>query len=193
MTKALEKKFATLDKYIPEELKEAALNKNLENYKNILIPMNISHLPFNFKLNTRGGWISPDGTWYVESLSADPDVVLRPKLKDSAKYNHNLRIQAFKEGWVRLDWQQAISSRKFEIKESSSRKFIITLDGNTKINYKLFLAIQTIAMVYTLVQATKFTYELRLVTKYEDKKITHKAEQSQGFEFFNIQLNKIRR
>ena len=65
MPTALEEKFASIAKYIPEELQEVAQNKNLENYKYILPRLNVGHLPFNFKLNTRGGWITPDGTWYL--------------------------------------------------------------------------------------------------------------------------------
>lgn len=130
-----------------------AQNKNLEDYKYILPRLNVGHLPFNFKLNTRGGWITPDGTWYLPSLTASVDDILRPRLKDSAKYNHNLRLQAFQEGWVRLDWEQSGWSSKFETRENISRKLIFTLDNKGKISQKLYLAILTIAMLYEIIQA----------------------------------------
>lgn len=192
MPTALEEKFATLEKYIPKELELIAKNKKLENYKYILPRMNAGHLPFNFKLNTRGGWITPDGTWYLPSLTASVDDVLRPRLKDSAKYNHNLRIQAFQEGWVRLDWEQSGWSSKFETRENIPRKLIFTLDSNGKISQKLYLAISTIAMLYEIIQANNLTYELRLITKYTNAKPLYKAETCRGFEFFNLKLNVIR-
>lgn len=192
MPTALEEKFATLEKYIPKELELIAKNKKLENYKYILPRMNAGHLPFNFKLNTRGGWITPDGTWYLPSLTASVDDVLRPRLKDSAKYNHNLRIQAFQEGWVRLDWEQSGWSSKFETRENISRKLIFTLDSKRKISQKLYLAISTIAMLYEIIQANNLTYELRLITKYTNAKPLYKAETCRSFEFFNLKLNVIR-
>ena len=192
MPTVLEEKFATLEKYIPKELELIAKNKKLENYKYILPRMNAGHLPFNFKLNTRGGWITPDGTWYLPSLTASVDDVLRPRLKDSAKYNHNLRIQAFQEGWVRLDWEQSGWSSKFETRENISRKLIFTLDSKGKISQKLYLAISTIAMLYEIIQANNLTYELRLITKYTNAKPLYKAETCRGFEFFNLKLNVIR-
>ena len=192
MPTALEEKFASIAKYIPEELQEVAQNKNLENYKYILPRLNVGHLPFNFKLNTRGGWITPDGTWYLPSLTAGVDDVLRPRLKDSAKYNHNLRLQAFQEGWVRLDWEQSGWSSKFETRENISRKLIFTLDNKGKICQKLYLAILTIAMLYEIIQANNLIYELRLITKYTNAKPLYKTETCRGFEFFNLKLNVIR-
>ena len=192
MPTALEEKFASIAKYIPEELQEVAQNKNLEDYKYILPRLNVGHLPFNFKLNTRGGWITPDGTWYLPSLTAGVDDVLRPRLKDSAKYNHNLRLQAFQEGWVRLDWDQSGWSSKFETRENISRKLIFTLDNKGKISQKLYLAISTIAMLYEIIQANNLIYELRLITKYTNAKPLYKTETCRGFEFFNLKLNVIR-
>lgn len=192
MPTALEEKFASIAKYIPEELQEVAQNKNLEDYKYILPRLNVGHLPFNFKLNTRGGWITPDGTWYLPSLTASVDDVLRPRLKDSAKYNHNLRLQAFQEGWVRLDWEQSGWSSKFETRENISRKLIFTLDNKGKISQKLYLAISTIAMLYEIIQANNLIYELRLITKYTNAKPLYKTETCRGFEFFNLKLNVIR-
>ena len=192
MPTALEEKFASIAKYIPEELQEVAQNKNLEDYKYILPRLNVGHLPFNFKLNTRGGWITPDGTWYLPSLTASVDDVLRPRLKDSAKYNHNLRLQAFQEGWVRLDWEQSGWSSKFETRENISRKLIFTLDNKGKISQKLYLAILTIAMLYEIIQANNLIYELRLITKYTNAKPLYKTETCRGFEFFNLKLNVIR-
>lgn len=192
MPTALEEKFASIAKYIPEELQEVAQNKNLEDYKYILPSLNVGHLPFNFKLNTRGGWITPDGTWYLPSLTASVDDVLRPRLKDSAKYNHNLRLQAFQEGWVRLDWEQSGWSSKFETRENISRKLIFTLDNKGKISQKLYLAILTIAMLYEIIQANNLIYELRLITKYTNAKPLYKTETCRGFEFFNLKLNVIR-
>ena len=192
MPTALEEKFASIAKYIPEELQEVAQNKKLEDYKYILPRLNVGHLPFNFKLNTRGGWITPDGTWYLPSLTASVDDVLRPRLKDSAKYNHNLRLQAFQEGWVRLDWEQSGWSSKFETRENISRKLIFTLDNKGKISQKLYLAISTIAMLYEIIQANNLIYELRLITKYTNAKPLYKTETCRGFEFFNLKLNVIR-
>lgn len=192
MPTALEEKFASIAKYIPEELQEVAQNKNLEDYKYILPRLNVGHLPFNFKLNTRGGWITPDGTWYLPSLTAGVDDVLRPRLKDSAKYNHNLRLQAFQEGWVRLDWEQSGWNSKFETRENISRKLIFTLDNKGKISQKLYLAISTIAMLYEIIQANNLIYELRLITKYTNAKPLYKTETCRGFEFFNLKLNVIR-
>ncbi|MBQ9271060.1 MAG: hypothetical protein IJ218_02190 [Alphaproteobacteria bacterium] len=192
MPTALEEKFASIAKYIPEELQEVAQNKKLEDYKYILPRLNVGHLPFNFKLNTRGGWITPDGTWYLPSLTAGVDDVLRPRLKDSAKYNHNLRLQAFQEGWVRLDWEQSGWSSKFETRENISRKLIFTLDNKGKISQKLYLAISTIAMLYEIIQANNLIYELRLITKYTNAKPLYKTETCRGFEFFNLKLNVIR-
>ncbi|MBQ9235396.1 MAG: hypothetical protein IJ184_02905 [Alphaproteobacteria bacterium] len=193
MPTALEEKFASIKKYIPKELLNVAQNKNLEDYKYILPRINVGNLPFRFKLNTRGGWVTPDGSWYLESTSADVDCVLRPRLKDSFKFNNNLRLQAFQEGWIRIDWKQPSFGLQFDVSESSSRRLIITVDGSQKISHKLFLAIQTIAMLYTVIQANKIVYELRLVTKYDKNNIIHKAEDCRGFEFFNLKLNKIRR
>ena len=192
MPTALEEKFASIAKYIPEELQEVAQNKNFEDYKYILPRLNVGHLPFNFKLNTRGGWSTPDGTWYLPLLTASVDDVLRPRLKDSAKYNHNLRLQAFQEGWVRLDWEQSGWSSKFETRENISRKLIFTLDNKGKISQKLYLAISTIAMLYEIIQANNLIYELRLITKYTNAKPLYKTETCRGFEFFNLKLNVIR-
>lgn len=192
MPTALEEKFASIAKYIPEELQEVAQNKNFEDYKYILPRLNVGHLPFNFKLNTRGGWITPDGTWYLPSLTASVDDILRPRLKDSAKYNHNLRLQAFQEGWVRLDWEQSGWNSKFETRENISRKLIFTLDNKGKISQKLYLAILTIAMLYEIIQANNLIYELRLITKYTNAKPLYKTETCRGFEFFNLKLNVIR-
>lgn len=173
---------------IPIELRPGLSNKNWEHYIYILNRFNILNLPTNFIMNTRGGWVTPSGSFYIPSITANTDDVLRPLLKDSFKYKNNLRLQAFQEGWVRIDWQQPSFDRKFTTNPQGVRKIIITLDKNILMSYKLFLAIQHIVMFYSIALPEGITYELRLISKYEDNKLVIESKTFKGFEFFNLSL-----
>ena len=189
----IKEKFKSMLPYAPKELIPIMEKKNLEDYKYILPRFHTGHLPFNFKMNTRGGWISPDGTWYLQSLTASVDDPLRPRLKDQEKYNYNLRLQAFQEGWIRIDWNQPIFGMAFTTNDQVLRKFIVTMDERKELDYKTFLAIQAIAAIYTVVLPKGIFYELKLVTKYDNNKYACKIEKSRGFEFFILDLNSYRK
>jgi len=183
-------KFNSIMKFCPNELISIARNKNLEDYRYILPRFNAGNLPFNFKMNRRGGWISPTGTWYLATLTGSPDDALRNRLLDSSKYNNNLRVQALKEGWIRFDWEQPSLDLKFSTNDQQVRKFIITMDKKRKIDNKTYLAIISMAMVYTVLSPKNFFFELRLITNYD--KLQYETYKSRGFEFFNLDLNRQR-
>lgn len=184
----IKEKFKSIFPYAPKELRPVMEKKNLEDYKYILPRFHTGHLPFNFKMNTRGGWITPDGTWYLPSLTASVDDVLRPRLKNQEKFNYKLRSQAFQEGWIRVDWQQPNFSMTFTTNEVAVKKLIITLDNKTEIDLKTFLAIQAIAAVYSLATPKNLVFELRLITRYDNNKIFYKSKTSRGIEFFILDL-----
>lgn len=48
-------------------------------------------------------------------------------------------------------------------------------------------------MLYEVMQAKNFAYELLLAVKYDKGRIITKTEIYRGFEFFNLKLRKIRR
>lgn len=189
----IKEKFQSMLPYAPKELISVMQSKNLEDYKYILPRFHTGHLPFNFKMNTRGGWVSPDGTWYLQSLTASVDDPLRPRLKDQEKFKYNMRLQAFQEGWIRIDWDQPIFAMAFTTNPLVFRRFIVTMDSSKKLDFKTFLAIQAIAATYTLALPKGFYYELRLVTKYDSGKYVYEVKKSRDFEFFILNLNKQRK
>jgi len=63
-------KFKQVIPFFPKELLPLIDSLNLDDYKYILPRLNTQNLPFNFKLNARGGWITPDGSWYIPSITA---------------------------------------------------------------------------------------------------------------------------
>lgn len=184
-------KYRSMEKLIPAELKPIYKSKNLEHYKYMLFRFNTGYLPFNFSMNTKGGWISPDGTWYLKTLTDDPDVVLRSRLKDSFNYKNNLRLQAFKEGWIRFDWLQPLIDSKFCTKEQLPRTFSITMDAYKKIDHKTYQSIICMAILYDVAQARNMTYSLNLITSY-DGGYQIRSYKSRGFQFFNLDLNRVR-
>lgn len=186
-------KFKQVIPFFPKELLPLIDSLNLDDYKYILPRLNTQNLPFNFKLNARGGWITPDGSWYIPSITANLDDTIKPRLKNPQQYDYNARKQALKEGWVRIDWKQPIFSGKFSSNRNDFREFIVTIDEHTRFNYKLFLAIQAIAMLYTIIMPMGFFYELKLITRYQDNKVFYRVKKSRGLEFFNLDLIKYRR
>lgn len=185
----MDTKFNKISEFAPNELLPSMETKNPEDYVYIMSRFNSSNLPFNFKLNTRGGWISPDGTWYLPSITSNKDEVLRSRLKDSSKFNNNLRLQAFQEGWIRIDWKQPIFNTKFSINSEDIKKLVVTLDANTKLSYKTFQSIQSVVMLYTLILPKGLLYDLRLIKTYMPNKtmLIHKKT-FRDFEFFNLAL-----
>lgn len=185
-------KIKSITPFIPKELAAFVSSRNMEPFKYILPRFNAGNLPFNFKLNARGGWVSPNGDWYIPSITANVDDILRPRLTNAIETRF-FRQQALQEGWIRIDWFQPIFNNKFSLNDQSLRKFIISVDGNRKINQKMFRAIQAIAMLYTVILPKNFFYEIRKSKEYlEDGKILYTVEKFRGFEFFNLGLNTLR-
>lgn len=185
-------KIKSVATFTPKELTAYFSSRNMEEFKYILPRFNTGNLPFNFKLNARGGWVSPNGDWYIPSLTANLDDILRSRLTNAIE-TRLFRQQALREGWIRIDWFQPIFNNKFSTNDQSLRKFIISVDGNRKINQKMFRAIQAIAILYTVILPKNFFFEIRKVKEYlEDGKIIYTIEKFRGFEFFNLGLNSLR-
>lgn len=161
----------------------------------ILTPLNTlntSLLPFNFYFNTRGGWITPDGAWYLRSLTANYDEAVKNRLKDSKDYNFNTRLQAFSEGWIRLDWKQQPFSMQFVNSAKPFRRLKFTFAPIALKNQDAMWAVQNIARMYAIIMPIGFTFEISLVN-IQDNELSYKRKIVKDLSFFLLELNNIKR
>lgn len=181
-----------LRNYVPKELIPYFESINKDQYSSILSKLNVSALPFNFCLNVRGGWITPDGIWFLKSMTGNYDDTLKTRLKNSKEYNFNTRLQAFKEGWVRQDWIQSPFGSTFINTEKPLRTLRFTFDPIALKSQDMLWAVQNIARLYTVLMPKGIWYEIRTV-KYNNDTILNTKTDYRGLEFFLIGLDNIKR
>ena len=181
---------AKLKKFLPKELKELYKERRKKGFPEEVHEFKPYLLPFTFSFSTRGGWITPDATWFLKSTSSDYDVKVRQKLRNSKFYHFNTRLQAYKEGWVRQDWQQYPFSPTFSIKPLPNRKLRFTFEAEA-LNQNMKWAIEQIAIAYTLVMPEKFLYEIRLVEYTKNNDITFRGKIYRSLNFFLLGLKTI--
>ena len=148
-------------------------------------------LPFLFEMNVWGGWITPDANWYLPTLGSDTDLPLKRRLKNPARYQHNARLQGFREGFVRLDWKQPVFDTHFSVKKTQTKKLIFTFDPQTLKNRKVFNAVQHIATFYTIAGAPPLLFEIVLVS-YDGDKLLYRKKKFNQLSFFVLELTTIR-
>ena len=181
-----------LKKYLPKELRDLYKERKKHGFPKEVHEFKPYLLPFTFSFSTRGGWITPDGKWFLKSTSSDYDLKVRQRLRDSRLYQFDTRLQAYKEGWVRQDWQQFPFNPTFLTKSAPNRKLRFTFDSKALQNYDMVWALEQIAAAYTLVMPEGFLYEIRLVKYDENNEITFERKVYRSFNFFLLGLKTIK-
>lgn len=149
-------------------------------------------LPLRFAFNTRGGWITPDGKMFIKTLTNQKDAGIRPRVKNIKEYNNDVRLAAFKQGWIRQDWYQPIYSQKFTIVKEAFRKLTFTFDPLIALdNIRNWIDIQNIAKAYTIIMPPGFYYEIALV-KYNGDDIKYEVKRFKTLSNFLLELRNIR-
>lgn len=164
---------------IPSELQDYV--KSLSEYelsRKLLNKIRPNFLPFHFVMNTRGGWITPDANWYLETTSSDTDILMKRRLIDIKGLNQSaIRAKAFKEGWVRIDYNQPIFSQKFSEKLDQTKVLSFTFNLSALTKQRIFWALEQIIILYDLAipQNHTFLYEINLVSFKDDKMVIEKT------------------
>ena len=103
------------------------------------------HLPFLFRMNIKGGWISFDNEYYpikVEGSSTQP-------LRSMFPPGVDLEDEAYKSGWYRIGyWQSYHGQQQFNIADVNvKRKFFVTVDPG-KLDGSIIQSIVAVANFY---------------------------------------------
>lgn len=150
-------------------------------------------LPPKFSFNTRGGWITPNGKWFLRSVSASYDAHIRSWLRDPQRYNNDIRLQAFNEGWIRQDWYQTIFSTRFVTNGDTYRKLSFAFDPTIALNdIRQYWGIQNIARAYAIIMPKGFFYELSVVKYTKDLQIKYENKRFKTLTGFLLELRNLR-
>lgn len=178
---------------VPNELRpyiEKLANQNQSTA--LLNQFQPGQLPLRFSFNTRGGWITPDGKMFIKTMVSRQDAQIRPRVHNLGQYGNDVRMAAFKEGWIRQDWYQPIFSTKFTLNQQSYRKLVFTFDPLTALkNIRNWMDIQAIAKAYTIIMPPGFWYEISLV-KYNENGVYYERKRFRNIGAFLIELRNLR-
>lgn len=149
-------------------------------------------LPLRFSFNTRGGWITPDGKLFIRTMTNQKDAAIRPRVHNIKEFNNDVRLAAFKQGWIRQDWYQPIYSKKFTIVKTAFRKLTFTFDPLVALeNIRNWINIQAIAKAYAIIMPPGFYFEIALV-KYDGNEIKYEVKRFKTINQFLLELRNIR-
>lgn len=177
---------------LPEEIKNYLLSSDeKELAKKPFNRFKKYMLPANFVMNTEGGWITKDADWYLKITGSNKELPIKNRLTNTREYNYKYSLQAFKEGFVRVDWQQPISNQKFSVNPNHRRKLVFSFDALALKNQKMYWAINQIAIFYLIATPTPLILE-RHIIKYDRDKIEEDKKEFYGLNFFMLDLNSAR-
>lgn len=187
--KRLQKPF--LD-YLPKSLENSFLSMSfLELKKRPISRFKKSFLPFLFKMNVQGGWITSDANWYLESLTHDRDLQVRRRLTNFDPFK-NLRARAYNEGWVRVDWDQPIFDGKFSTSNTQPKYLSFTFEPKTLQNQKMFWAIEQIATLYSIIITKPFYLKINKVINIDNNSYKIQSKSFNELSFFLLDLQTIK-
>jgi len=142
--------------------------------------------PINFKMNFRGGWITPTGMWFLPTTTANIFQDVLPKITFEPTY-YNL----YKSGFVRQDYYQPVANFKFSTSPNYHKKIIFTFDKKVLNTLRVYIDILSIARIHELSIPKPIIFQVNLVS-YKGGKVVLNKKLFPNFQHFQLYLNKNR-